>query len=119
MVYEYKVFGGKPLVSQNTYVKKGDVLIDGNDSEAKGFILATVFEEKTIVVPKTVKETQKSGNKSSYNQIVIFGKGFNMNKNTEYEASELLSETLFTIPFFVKFLKDLKELEYSQKEALM
>ena len=38
------------------------------------------------------------------------------------ELTQPLSDVLtclFTIPFFVKFLKDLKELEYSQKEALM
>ena len=93
------------MVEANTYIKKGDVLISGGGTRAKGYVLATVFEEMVIEVPKTVKEAEYTGKVTSYNHVLFFGKGFNVNKKENYEISDTISKILFNIPYFISVNK--------------
>ena len=105
IVYEYKTFNGKAMVTANSYIKKGEVLIAGGNDQAKGYVLATVFEEVTIEVPKKEKISQYSGKTTSYNQVMLFGKGFNVSKNINYVESDLTIKRLFNIPYFISVNK--------------
>lgn len=102
IVYEFAAFSGELLVSFNSYVKEGDILISG---QAKGYVLATVFEERTIEVNKNFKETEYSGKVTNYNQLTLFNKGFNINKKENYEQSDTITKKLFSIPYLISVNK--------------
>lgn len=105
MVTQYAVFGGDGLIEYNQYVKEGDILIKGENTKAKGYVLATIYEQKTIEVLKVRNTKEYSGDVISYNQFVIFNKLFNINKKTNYNESDITSKVIFNIPYIVSFNK--------------
>ena len=105
VVVEYAVFGGSGLVSSNLYVKEGDILISGTTQKAKGYVLATVYEQITIDVLKIDDVTEYTGEALNYNQIKIFNKIFNISKKENYESSDLTSKVIFNIPYILSVNK--------------
>ena len=99
MIMEYQIFGGSLMVSSNQYVNKGDVLISGSGEKAKGYILATVYEQKVIEVVKVNKVSEFSGDVVNYNQVTIFNKIFNISKKENYNDSTVNKKVIFNIPF--------------------
>ena len=105
MVSEYVVFNGTGMVEVNTYVKKGDVLIAGQATKAKGYVLATVYEQRVIEVKKENVVTEFTGKTNTYNQINIFNKLIDVNKKTNYDLSSVNSKTVFSIPYIININK--------------
>ena len=105
MITEYVVFNGSGMVEVNTYVKAGDILISGQATKAKGYVLATVFEQREITVKKEDIKTELSGKVSKYNQLNLFNKFFNLNKKEEFINSDIVSKSVFSIPYIININK--------------
>ena len=115
VISTFRVFNGKNLVSNNLYVKKGDVLISGTNedmskTEARGQVLAYTYEEITITVDKEVTEIKESSNKYSYKQIILFGKSFSIGKKNKYESYKTNRKLIFNLFNFFKIYK-IEEIE--------
>ena len=115
MVTEFVVFNGDNLVEVNTYVNKGDTLIKGEDIKARGYILATIFEQKTITVMKKDVITQYTGSSINYNQINFFNKAFDINKKKNFENSDLNYKKVFSIPYII----DINKIEEYEKNDII
>ena len=105
IVTEYVVFNGKGQVEVNTYVKAGDTLIDGQAKKAKGYVLATVYEQRVITIKKENKVEELSGKVNKYNQLNIFNKLIDVNKKENYDFSIISSKTVFSIPYIININK--------------
>lgn len=105
IITEYRVYGGSTMVSHNLYVKTGDILIKGNNTQAKGYVLATVYEQKVVEVSKVSSKKELSGDVISYNQFKLFNKLFNINKKVNYEESDITSKVIFNLPYVLSFNK--------------
>ena len=101
VINEYVIFSGSTIISSNQYITKGSILISGNGGRAKGYVLATVYEQKEIVVSKTNKVSELSGDRISYNQIEVFTKVFDINKKERYNDSTLTKKVIFNIPYLL------------------
>ena len=81
IIDSFRVYGGLGEIERNQYVNEGDILIAGNDTRARGLILANTFEEYTTTIKKkdiTTKETQSI---TSFKQFYLFGKKFSFKKS--------------------------------------
>lgn len=107
-------YSGKLLVSQNDYVKKGDILILGNES-VKGYVLADTYEEITIKVDKVITNLEYSGQKSKYNTFKLFNFSFNLGKKKTYKEKDIKSKKVFNIPYLFSLYK---KVEYEKKEYI-
>ena len=105
MVTEFVVFNGSGKVEVNTYVKSGQVLIAGEASKAKGYVLATVYEQRVIEVKKENVVTEYTGKNNTYNQINVFNKLIDVNKKINYDSSTVNSKTVFSIPYIININK--------------
>ena len=105
MITEFAVFNGSSNLSVNTYVKEGDVLISGQAAKAKGYVLATVYEEKIIEIPKINTLNEYTGKTINYNQITFFNKSFNIRKIENYDTSDLVIKSVFNIPYIISVNK--------------
>ena len=105
MITEFVVFNGTKNIEVNTYVKEGDVLIGGQDEQAKGYVLATVYEQRQITVSKEDIKSEYSGKVNQYNQINVFNKLFNINKKIDYTNSDIISKNIFSIPYIININK--------------
>ena len=124
MVSEFVVFNGKGMVEVNTYIKEGQVLISGENKKAKGYVLATVYEQMVITVNKELILNEFSGKVNKYTQVGIFNKFFDINKKIDYKISEMVVKNIFTIPYIININK-IEEYEkndiiytYDKEEAI-
>ncbi len=127
----FQVTHGIPLIEQNQYVKKGQVLVTGNlryrnqdESEfyipASGEVYAEVWYTKTIVVPKKTSVTEYTGNISLEKRFSLFGLDFtykpskikydNYDKDISYEYLKIFS---YKIPIGVK------KIHYLEKDDII
>lgn len=105
LVTEYKVFNGVTNIKTQQYIKSGDILISGANSKAKGYVLATVYEEKIFIVNKESSSLELSGQAIYYNQISLFKKTFDINKKQDYIISDKKNKTVFSIPYIFSINK--------------
>ena len=105
MISEYKVFNGTSVLTSNKYVNKGDVLIDGQASGAKGYVLATVYDQVKITVMKENIIEKQTGNKIKYTKIKLFNKSFNINKKNNFNKSDVSVRKVFSIPYLISINK--------------
>lgn len=102
MIKEFAIYNGSSNLTQNTYVREGDILISG---QAKGYVLATVYEQITINVSKVSSKNEATGKVINYNQITLFGKEFNINKKENFNDSYNVTKNIFTIPYVISVNK--------------
>ena len=105
IITEFAVFNGSSNLTLNTYVKEGEVLISGQASQAKGYILATVYEQKTIEIPKKTILNEYTGKTILYNQVKMFNKIFNIKKTENFDTSESNVKSIFSIPYIINVNK--------------
>ncbi len=92
---EYSVFQGSTTLENNMYVKKGDILILGNDKEARGLILAGVITEETIKVKKQIVEDNYTGKLDYCEKISFFSMDKFFHKNNEFNRFDTVEKTYF------------------------
>ena len=102
MIKEYAIYSGSSNLTVNTYVREGDILITG---QAKGYVLATVYEQITININKEMVLNESTGKVMFYNQINLFGKEFNISKKENYADSYNITKNIFTIPYIISVNK--------------
>lgn len=105
VINSFAIFNGSSTLSINQYVEKGEVLISGQASKAKGYVLATIYEQKDITVYKNSKTNTLTGNVINYNQISLFGKNINIGKDTNYKMSNIVTKNIFSIPYLFNINK--------------
>lgn len=105
VITEFAVFNGSSDLNVNTYVKEGQVLISGQAEKAKGYVLATVYEEKTIEVPKKNTLNEYTGNTTKYNQLRMFNKNLDIRKKDNFEFSDITIKSIFSIPYIISVNK--------------
>ena len=110
MISEYKVFSGLSLVESNQYVKKGEVLVEGQASGAKGYVLATVYEEIKVTVMKEKSVATLTGVSQKYTSVKLFKKSFNVGKKATFSQSDTTIKKIFNIPGLLSINK-IEELE--------
>lgn len=115
MITEFAVFNGTSLIAQKVYVKEGDILISGQAAKAKGYVLATVYEQITVEVLKNNGVTEYTGDTMNYNQIKLFNKLFDINKKQDYETSDKNSKVIFSIPYIF----DVNKIEEYEKNDII
>lgn len=117
IVEEFVVFNGTSSLSSSMYVKKGDILINGSDLNvgAKGYVLATTYEQVKIVVPKEIKLEEFSGQIEDYYQVELFSMKFDLFKKNEYLNSDFKSKNKFNIPYIFS----VKKVEEYEKNDIM
>lgn len=105
IINEYVVFNGSSMIEVSSYVKTGDILISGQAKKARGYVLATIYEQREIEVFKKSITNEQTGMVMKYNQIQLFNKSLNINKKQNYNISEVMSKTLFSIPYIININK--------------
>lgn len=115
IITEFYVYNGQSYLSKNKYVKKGDILIGGTINNkilsAKGKILAYTYEKKYVEIPKEEMVSYIT-DKSSYYQINLFSKIFNVSKNKEFSNYNQNDEMIFNL-FDIFSIKKIEEEEKS------
>lgn len=113
MVKFFQATYGIPLVSFNQLVKEGDVLITGDlyfhRSEEEylyiypeGFVIAEVWEYKTITVPKTIQENIKTGKVHEEKIYSFFGISIKFNSFRDKYDSYTVEEKVDYLTLFEK-----------------
>lgn len=109
IISQFKVFNGKPCITENQYVKRGEILISGNllagtdqpnvqYTNAKGNVLAYTYEEKTVIIQKKHHNIEKTGAVNSYMGVSFFGNNIPF-QSTKFQENELKINSVFTIPY--------------------
>lgn len=120
----YYSYAGKSLVSKNKYVRKGDVLIEGND-KVSGLVMATTYEKLVLSVPKRTKEEEITQDKEDYTIFKLFNWSFDIGKKQNFELyvqNERMVFNLFDIFSFKKIEQTKKNVimkTYTKDEALV
>lgn len=119
----YYTYAGKSLVSKNKYVRKGDILIEGND-KVSGLVMATTYEKLDISIPKRNKVEQYTSERQKYTNCKLFGWTFDLGKKQSYELYEENEKLIFNL-FDIFSLKKIEHMKknviiktYQQEEAL-
>ena len=117
MIENFIIFNGTSTLTSSQYVRKGDVLINGVNSgiHAKGYVMATTYESRTITVFKEVKLEEYSGEVSDYYELVLFGKEFNLFKDKNYLLSDKRTVKTFKIPLVMT----LNKIEEYEKDGII
>lgn len=115
MVNSFRVFSGTSFIEEKKYVNKGEVLIEGSTTGAKGYILATTYDEVKVKVMKENVIEELTGSKMQYTSIKLFKKSFNINKKQNYSKSDKISKTIFKIPY----LLSINKIEESEKNDII
>ena len=105
IITEFAVFNGSSNLTANKYVKEGEVLISGQVSPAKGYVLATDYEQKIIEIPKQNTLNEFTGKTINYNQIRLLNKSINIKKVENFGVSELTVKSIFNIPYIISVNK--------------
>ncbi|QVK19163.1 sporulation protein YqfD [Mycoplasmatota bacterium] len=131
MVKFFQITQGIPLIEQNQYVKKGEVLVSGNlryhnqdESEfyipAYGHVYAEVWYTKTIVVPKKSVTTEFTGKISLEKKLSLFGLDIkyksSQNHYKEYHKEENFDQLQI---FSFKLPIGIKKIHYLEKNDIM
>lgn len=112
LIESFVIFNGTSLIKEQMFVRKGDVLIDGNSSKthAKGYVLATTYETIKVMVNKKEIKEEYTGIKSKYYVLDILKMNFNISKKKNYEKKDIKSSKVFTIPYIIT-LNQIEEYE--------
>lgn len=131
MVKFFQVTQGIPLIEQNQYVKKGQLLVSGNlryhnqDEDefyipATGQVYAEVWYTKTIVVPKEIVVTEYTGNISSEKKISLFGLDFKYKSSQNYYEDYHKEVNFDQLKIFsLKLPIGIKRIHYLEKDDIM
>ena len=117
MVENFMVFNGTGLVSNMMYVKKGDILVDGinSNTHAKGYVLATTYETVKISIKKEEVKEELTGDISKYYILDLFGMNINIKKKKQFKKRDTKSEKVFTIPYIIT----LNQIEEYEKNGII
>lgn len=110
----YYTYAGKSLVSKNKYVRKGDVLIEGN-SEVSGLVMATTYEKLELSIPKKEKVVENTEEKEEYVVLKLFNLGFDLGKKQSFELYDEQQHMIFNLFDFFS----LKKIAQTKKNAIM
>lgn len=114
VVDSFYVYDGKLQVSKNKYVRKGDLLIEGNSS-VRGLIMATTYDKVEIEIPKKTQEEELTAEVSTYYDLSLFSMNFSIGKKPSYELSERQEEQVFNLFGFFS----LKKIAETKKNAII
>lgn len=123
VVDSYYSYAGKSLVSKNKFVRKGDILIEGND-RVSGLVMATTYDKLVISVPKRARVEELTLDKEDYTVCKLFNWSFDIGKKQSfesYEQEERMVFNLFDIFSFKKIAQTKKNVimkTYGKEEAL-
>ncbi len=131
VIKEFKIEKGVPLIETNLSVKKGDILVSGDllfhhDTEEKyiispkGYVLAEVWEEKTVTINKQIINTEKTGKIHIEKEWNLFGINFRTKKfNEKYIKYDILEvDNNFSI-FGIKMPSFTKNIYYYEKNDII
>ncbi len=114
IIDSFYVYNGINKVSKNKYVKKGDILIEGN-SKSRGLILATTYDKINISIAKKINTYEVTKENQNYYNISLFNFDFNIGKKQDYIYSNSDENLLFNL--FDLF--SLKKIEETKKNAII
>lgn len=86
------VYSGKSDIKKNQYVKKDDILINGNLNNSSvspcGLVLAYTYEKVTINIDKIIENDILTKNKQMFNRLCLFNEFFNLGRKYNYNVYE-------------------------------
>lgn len=110
----FYVYNGKNKVSKNKYVKKGDILIEGN-TKSRGLILATTYDKLNICISKKINTYEVTKEYQNYYNVSLFNLNFNIGKKQDYVYLNSCENLLFNLFDFFS----LKKIEETKKNAII
>ncbi|MCM1131311.1 MAG: sporulation protein YqfD [Roseburia sp.] len=110
----FYVYSGKSMISKNKYVKKGDLLIEGNTS-VRGLVMATTYDKMEIEILKEIKQEQLTEDKTSYYDISFFNMNFSLGKKETFDLYNREESQLFNLFDFFS----LKKIAETKKNAII
>lgn len=123
IVDNFYVYSGKNMVAKNKYVRKGDILIEGNRS-VRGRIMATTYDKMEVTIPKNERVEEITEDTSTYYNLSLFNLNFSLGKKKEFELYQKTDQMVFNLFDFISLKKIAEQKKnaiintYSKEEAL-
>lgn len=114
IIDSFYIYNGKNKVSKNKYVKKGDILIEGN-SKSRGLILATTYDKINITISKKINTYELTEENQDYYNVSLFDFNFNIGKKQDYIYLNSHEDLIFNLFDFFS----LKKIEETKKNAII
>ncbi|MCI9182466.1 MAG: hypothetical protein HFG91_00820 [Acholeplasmatales bacterium] len=119
----FYVYSGKNMVSKNKFVRKGDILIQGNRS-VRGLVMATTYDKVEVSINKNERIEQITEDTSTYYNLSLFNMNFSLGKKKEFDLFQKQDQLVFNIFDFISLKKIAEQKKnaiintYSKEEAL-
>ncbi len=114
VIDSFYVYSGKSMVSKNKFVRKGDILIEGN-TNVRGMVLATTYDKMELSIPKSERIEETTDETSRYYTLSLFNLNFSLGKKTSFELCHTKESLVFNVfDFFA-----IKKIEETKKNAII
>ena len=126
VVDTFYIYSGVGQLYKNKFVREGDILISATGNMGGlGLVIGNVYEKINIEIKKKETIIEETENKDNYGKISLFGNDFFLNKDNNYNESNINERVVFNF-FDIFKIKQIEEIEknaiikeYEKEDALI